>query len=72
MISLVTGRSLVEGQSDHLQLGPTGIVDQPDGGMALQNLLDYPVLGRDRWRVRPGYPQDHLREVRTDINGHKS
>lgn len=70
--SIVADRSPVEGQSHHLQLGPARIVDQPDGGMALQDVLDYPLLGRDGWRVGPGHAQDHLREVRTHVTGHNS
>lgn len=53
--SSVFGRSSAAGQSDHLQLGPPCILDQPDRRVALQDFLDYPLFGRDRRSVRPGH-----------------
>lgn len=43
----IVGRSPVASQSDHLQLGPAGFVDQPDRRVALQDFVDHPLFGRD-------------------------
>lgn len=39
-------------------------MDQPDGAVALQNVLAHSVPGGDRRSPRPRHAQDHLREVR--------
>lgn len=56
----IVDRSSVAGQSDCLQLGPAGVMDQPDRRVALQDFVDHSVFGRDRRSVRPGRSQDHL------------
>lgn len=53
-------RASLAGQSYNFQLGPAGIVDPLDRGVAIQNFMDHPVSGRDRRSVRPGHSQNRL------------
>ena len=56
-------RPSAESQPDQLQLGPPGVVDQPDGAVAVQDVLAHPLPGGERHHPRAGLAQDHLREV---------
>lgn len=47
MLCIIVDRSSVAGQSDPLQLGSAGLMDQPDGRVALQDIVDHPLFGRD-------------------------
>lgn len=63
--SIYVHRASFEGQSYHFQLGPAGLLDPLDRRVAIQDLMDHPVSGRDWWSVWPGHSQDPLWEVHT-------